>query len=80
MMNEYIPDNTERFPDAGEPAEEKEYIVSGWMPVMVEVRAYGTSRDEAIKRAKEEVKKSDVKRIMIDYDASEFELNDIEEV
>ena len=76
----YIPDNTERFPDAGEPAEEKEYIVSAWIPVMVEVRAYGSDRDEAIKRAKEEVKKSDVKRIMIDYDNSEWELAEIEEV
>ena len=79
-MNEYIPDMTQRFPDAGEPAEEKEYIVSAWIPVMVEVRAYGSDRDEAIERAKEKVKQSDVKRIMIDYDVSEFELNDIEEV
>lgn len=76
----YLPDMTERFPDAGEPAEEKEYIVSGWMPVMVEVRAYGADRDEAIKNAKEEVKKSDVKRIMIDHDKSEWELAEIEEV
>lgn len=79
-MSEYIPDMTQRFPDAGEPAEEKEYIVSAWIPVMVEVRAYGSDRDEAIKHAKEEVKKSDIKRIMVDYYDSEFELNDIEEV
>lgn len=76
----YIKDMTQRFPDAGEPAEEKEYIVSGWMPVKVEVRAYGTSRDEAIREAKRQLKQSDVKCIMIDYDKSEWELAEIEEV
>ena len=76
----YVKDMTERFPDAGEPAEEKEYLVSGWIPVMVEVRAYGADRDEAIKNAKEEIGKSDVKRIIIDYDKSEWELAEIEEV
>lgn len=79
-MSNYIPDTTERFPDAGEPAAEKEYIVSGWMPVMVEVRSYGTSRDEAVREAKIKIKQSDVKRIMIDYDKSEWELAEIEEV
>ena len=76
----YIKDMTERFPDAGEPAEEREYRVSMWLPVMVEVDVYGVERDDIIKAAKLKVKQSDIKRIMIDCDLSEMEFEQAEQI
>lgn len=79
-MSEYTPDTTERFPDAGEPAEEKEYVINAWIPMQIEVRAYGSSKEEAVKRAKEDLTYTSAKRNTCDYDKSEWELSEIEEV
>lgn len=74
----YVKDYTERFPDSGEPAEEKEYIVNGWMPVMVQMSVYGTNEDEAIKEAKQQLKQNRYK--VVDRDTSELIDIELEEI
>lgn len=52
-MSEYIPDMTERFPDAGEPAEEREYTINAWTPVQIQMDVYGTSEEDAIRNMRQ---------------------------
>lgn len=79
-MSNHIPDMTERFPDAGEPAQEKEHVINAWVPMMIEVRAYGTDQAEAIKAAKLKLKQTSVKEKVVDWDLSEMDVTNIEEV
>lgn len=79
-MNEFIPDMTQRFPDAGEPAEEKEYLVSVTVPMTVEVRVTAVDEDEAKKEAKEELEKIDIRRHIEGYDLSEMEFEEVEQI
>ena len=74
----YAPDLTERYPDAGEPEEEREYIVDGWVPMKVETRVYGINEDDAIEEAKKQIRKNRFK--IVDRDLSDFEFSDIEKV
>jgi len=76
----YVPDLTERYPDAGEPEEEREYIVAGWVPVLIELRVYGTDEDDAINEAKRKLKTAIIRDIIVNCDKSDFELSDIEEL
>jgi len=77
-MSVYIKDLTERYPDAGEPEEEREYIVTGWVPMKVETRVYGINEDDAIEEAKRQIRKNRFK--IVDRDLSDFEFSDIEKV
>lgn len=75
----YVPDMTQRFPDAGEPAEEREYTVTAVVPVNVELKAYGSCKEEAIKHMKEELESTDIRSHITDWDVSEaddFEADD----
>ena len=74
----YVPDLTERYPDAGEPEEEREYIVAGWVSMKVETRVYGINEDDAIEEAKKQIKKARFK--IVDRDLSDFGFSDIEKV
>ena len=74
----YVPDMTERFPDAGEPAEEREYTINAWMPVQIQVDIYGVDKADAINRLKMKLKQSDVVSKIVDWDVSELEVSDIE--
>jgi hypothetical protein len=76
----YVPDMTERFSDAGEPEEEKEYLVSVAIPMTVEVRVSAVDEDEAKKEAKWHLDRADAKRLVTDYDLSEMEYDQIEQV
>ena len=76
----YVPDMIERFPDAGEPAEEKEYKVSVTVPMTVEVRVSAIDEDEAKKEAKWQLDRSDAKRLVTDYDLSEMEFEEVEQI
>jgi len=76
----YIPDYTERFPDAGEPEEEKEYLVSATVPMTVEVRVSAVDEDEAKKEAKWQLDRTDAKRLITDYDLSEMEFEEVEQI
>lgn len=76
----YVPDMTERFPDAGEPAAEKEYLVSVTVPMTVEVRVSAVDEDEAKKEAKWELDRKDAKRLVTDYDLSEMEFEEVERI
>lgn len=77
-MGEYVPDMVERFPDMGEPEEEQEFVVSAWVPMMVAVEVYGTSKEEAIEEAKKKLSEGGIREKIIDHDLSKFELADIE--
>jgi len=74
----YVPDMTERFPDAGEPESEKEYLVSFTVPMTVEVRVSAVDEEEAKKEAKWELDRKDAKRLVTDYDLSEMEFEEVE--
>lgn len=76
----YVPDMTERFPDAGEPAEEKEYLVSVTVPMTVEVRVSAVDEEEAKKEAKWQLDRTDAKRLVTDYDLLDMEYDQIEQV
>lgn len=77
-MSEYIPDMTQRFPDAGEPAEEKEYTINAWTPVQIQMDVYGTSEEDAIRNMRQMLLNgtSAAKWKVVDRDFSE--LSDIE--
>lgn len=77
-MKQSTPDMIERFPDAGEPAEEREYTISAVVPVIVELKAYGTDEEEAIKDMKEDLKNIDIRPHIIDWDASEADDFEVE--
>lgn len=49
----YVPDLTERFPDTGEPAEEREYTINAWTPVQIQMDVYGTSEEDAIRNMRQ---------------------------
>lgn len=76
----YVPDMTQRFPDAGEPAAEKEYLVSVTVPMTVEVRVSAVDEEEAKKEAKWQLDRADAKRLVTDYDLSEMEFDQIEQI
>ena len=55
-------------------AEEKEYVVNGWIPVQVEMKVYGINQDDAVDNAKQQLKEGRYK--VVDRELSE--LTDIE--
>ena len=75
----YVPDNLSQLPDEPEQVEH-EYLVSVTVPVTVEVSVTGIDEDDALKEAKEELEKIDIRRHITDYDLSEMEVEQIEHI
>ena len=76
----YVPDMTQRFPDAGEPVAENEYYVSIELPMTVELRVPGVDQEEAEEEAKRQMKQSDFKQLITDYDISKMEVVNVEQI
>jgi len=76
-MNQYVPDNLSQLPDEPDQTEH-EYLVSVTVPVIVEVSVTGIDEDDALKEAKEELGKIDIRRHIEDYDLAELEVEQIE--
>ena len=75
----YVPDNLDQIPDEPE-QKEKEYLVSVTVPMTVEVRVSAIDEDEAKKEAKWELGRKDAKRLITDYDLSEMEFEEVEQI
>jgi len=75
----YVPDNLDQLPDEPE-QKEKEYLVSVTVPMTVEVRVSAVDEDEAKKEAKWELDRKDAKRLVTDYDLSEMEFEEVEQI
>ena len=75
----YVPDNLDQLPDEPE-QKEKEYLVSVTVPMTVEVRVSAIDEDEAKKEAKWELDRKDAKRLVTDYDLSEMEFEEVEQI
>lgn len=77
---DYVPDMTERYPDAGEPAEDREYLINYWVPHLIETRVYGTSKDDAVEELKEQLKTGRAVIKIVDRDYSEITIEETEEI
>ena len=75
----YVPDNYDQLPNELEQAEH-EYLVSVTVPMTVEVRVSAIDEDEAKKEAKWELDRKDAKRLITDYDLSEMEIEEVEQI
>ena len=75
----YVPDNYDQLPDEPDQTE-REYLVSVTVPVTVEVSVTGVDEDDALKEAKEELEKIDIRRHITDYDLSEMEFEEVEQI
>lgn len=77
---QYIPDNTERFPDR--PREEddaKEHRANAWIKVMVELDVYGYDEEDIKKEVAKKLKET-VDLNIVDRDVTEMEVVNIEEI
>lgn len=76
-MTQYVPDNLDQLPDEPEQTEHDCYV-SYTLPVIVEIRVNGTDEEDAKKEALRQLKQTDFKSLITDYDKSEAEFIQVE--